>query len=1145
MQKSIKNKKSKYGQNKSRIDSLLAKKAQRKRHYLFLIITTLVLSILGLALIKEYSGMASFDGEGGFIYELNFYFEGEADMWSGMYGIALRLDQYTSPWKKTVWGAQIQQGIFLFHCLQNGISHEIYASLANESEIDWDSLEAATPADVDTFLGIDNTNYFSAANMFTQIITVSVGPNNYTVPATYTLVYNQTGSTRYSLGILKDGLGNLVFVAPINETLDFCYYGGVCNFQMLLPVRNGSGHNETYNFFADPFDTCQAGEIPPYVDYTTIKGNVSSASSGERLPGTIVVVGNRTSITDSLGSYTVVVPIGEYYIFAIKQGYNTYYNTVRLTQPNITYYHNIIMTVPKVGDYKQPSGEGKLKDKPETEESVRPIVERPAMIETVDYLISISEINRKIRQGNFIQEVIYFISTISDSFNLEFSIVGDVAEIIQLDKTALTLEQSMKKVLTLTIFGKGEPRVLTGNLTISGNINSIIPIRIEIIDKELLPVEALLIDVQPYRQSALVGSDFKFRVNLQNLLTDQQYPVKIVYTLQDVNSSTTYWSYEENAYILTSLTRIHTVKLPPEMGKGDYVITVTAHYLGLSSASSEIFEVVEPFYMHKLFGIIPVWMLLLFVLIVGVLLLAIAILKKQIKAKKKYKMAVDLSDLPKEGPLGIFVGKIAETPHNAYFDMAQLKMHSIIAGSTGSGKSFTAQVIAEELLDKNVAVIVFDPTAQWTGMLRKAQDKSILSNYSRFGMKKADAKAFNGGIRQITNPFEEIELSKYIKPGEIQIFAINKLEPEDIEVFVSNTIRQVFKQNFGESKELKFVMVYDEVHRLLPKFGGSGIGFLQLERGLREFRKWGIGIMMISHVLNDFVDQARANISTQVQMKTRDENDLERIRLKHGHDIFRSMVRTKVGTGLVVNADYNKGEPYFVEFRPIKHELMRLSEEEIQKYNKYNHSIDQIEYEIAQLDELKQDTFNLNLELKLLVKKLKEGSFHVVDIYLEEVNSELEKAWKSLNKKPKQKQSRLIDKKEIEKEIKKAEEERRIYISEQQKQQKKFKLSTEGNTEKHQEIFFGKKVAFENALSFDNGATVLSLEELLDSLEGMTEKTFSKHVNNKKNQIADWVSSAINSKEISKKIRNCTSKESIISLLKSLRENSEWFKDKQ
>jgi len=113
-------------------------------------------------------------------------------------------------------------------------------------------------------------------------------------------------------------------------------------------------------------------------------------------------------------------------------------------------------------------------------------------------------------------------------------------------------------------------------------------------------------------------------------------------------------------------------------------------------------------------------------------------------------------------------------------------------------------------------------------MLRKCSDKFMLSLYPNFGMKPTQARAFNGNVKQITNALELIDIRKYVRPGEIQILACNKLDPKDIDLFVANSIREVFHANFNENTELKLLLVYDEVHRLLPKFGGSGEGSCRL-----------------------------------------------------------------------------------------------------------------------------------------------------------------------------------------------------------------------------------------------------------------------------------------------------------------------------
>ena len=291
-------------------------------------------------------------------------------------------------------------------------------------------------------------------------------------------------------------------------------------------------------------------------------------------------------------------------------------------------------------------------------------------------------------------------------------------------------------------------------------------------------------------------------------------------------------------------------------------------------------------------------------------------------------------------------------------------------------------------------------------------------------MKKKEARAFNGNIHAIEDARELIDIQKHIKPGEITIFTTNKLDPKDVDILIANTIRQVFRSNLQENPELKLLLVYDEVHRLLPKFGGSGAGFLQIERACREFRKWGIGLIMISQVLSDFIGAIKANISTEIQMRTRDESDLERLKTKYGKEVLKGVVKAPVSNGMLENPQYNKGSPYFVEFRPLVHGVTRLSDEELENYNKYNNIIDDLEYQLEQLEKEGQDVFDLKLELKLALDKVKSGNFNMVDIYLEGLKPRLKAAWDKLGKKPKKFEKQYVSEEDLQESIRQAKEER-------------------------------------------------------------------------------------------------------------------------
>ncbi|MFQ5406676.1 MAG: ATP-binding protein [Candidatus Micrarchaeia archaeon] len=392
-------------------------------------------------------------------------------------------------------------------------------------------------------------------------------------------------------------------------------------------------------------------------------------------------------------------------------------------------------------------------------------------------------------------------------------------------------------------------------------------------------------------------------------------------------------------------------------------------------------------------------------------------------------MKYDQKAMPVDGNRSAFVGVSSNVPGQPkiFFDLDKLSTHTLVAGATGSGKTVAAQVLVEEALKKGVSVVVFDPTAQWTGFLRPQKNQEMLSRYSDFGLSSSDAQGFKGTIQIPKSDDEHLDFERLMKPGALTVFCLNRLKRSDsledgaqkanqrtretskslnkmdamlaylkrtdlsaqsagaspTEQFVSNSIMQVFDANFPESGNLKMLLVYDEVHRLLPKFGGTGHGFRQIERAVREFRKWGVGLILISQVLSDFVGEIRANIGTEMQMRTKYEGDLDRVNLKYSEEALHAVVKSPIGTGLVQNAEYNRGFPFMVSFRPLLHNIVRLSDAELAKIQEYNNKLDAYVVEVEKAKKKGADLFDLELELNLARDKIQEGSFNIVDVCLE------------------------------------------------------------------------------------------------------------------------------------------------------------------
>ncbi|NCN87040.1 DUF87 domain-containing protein [archaeon] len=745
-----------------------------------------------------------------------------------------------------------------------------------------------------------------------------------------------------------------------------------------------------------------------------------------------------------------------------------------------------------------------------------------------NYIISRDKIERTVEIGGLFTDFVEIENTGKSNLDLTFSVIGPVNEIIEIKNSSLVVNSnSIEKAYFLI---KGKEGSYEGFYRIAGSINLEIPINVTVGEKnDNVP---FLLEVKPIKNSFDISKDIHFNVNLKKLNHENIEGVSLNYTLYDENNKS-YFLANEDKTLESSISFIKDF-FPPEGAEvGNFVLKVVASYQGYVIEDKANFVLKKNFFDLVIFGFLPMWLFITILSVFLVMGILIYVIKKRIESKKKYKMRLDLKTIPKKNKDYLFLGKIAETQHETYFDPNKLTTHSIIAGATGGGKSITAQVMIEECLKKDIAVIVFDPTAQWSGMLRKCTDKKMLSFYPKFGLKPKDAMAFKGNVRMVKNARQMIDLNKFISPGQIQIFSLNKLDPKDMDIFVASIIRQIFRSDPKEYPGLKVLLVFDEVHRLLPKFGGNGEGFLQIERACREFRKWGLGVMLVSQVLNDFVGEIKANISTEVQMRTRDEGDLNRIKTKHGEEFLQSLVKASAGVGMFANPAYNHAQPYFINFRPILHNTRRLTDEELEEYNKYNEQVDELEFQIDGLEKEKVDTFDLKMELKLIKDKIMSGSFSVVEIYLEGLKPRVQKEWEKLGKKAPKMEVQLLSEEEIKAGIAEAKAKHDVEAAKQEK---------EHIEAAKVEVKLDEKIVA--SLTFDNGVMISSLKELKEYLPSMDNGIFSVHVNEEKNDILKWIKEQFGEGE-AKNIAGLKTKEEIVKGLEKIGVKEEAPKKKE
>ena len=744
-------------------------------------------------------------------------------------------------------------------------------------------------------------------------------------------------------------------------------------------------------------------------------------------------------------------------------------------------------------------------------------------IQRQGYSVSRSKVDRTVAAGTLFQDFISVENLKDEPISATFSVSGNVVDLIEFESSGIEIFPRNSSQIYFYIKGTKVGNY-SGEIVISGGVVERIPVNIQVVDSDLSPV--FFIQTEPFKKYFKLNEKLKFKIYLNKLKSGVLENLSIEYYLND-SKNQSFFLGGESFNFTNSLYLVKEFDMPADIEKGEYLLEAVATYNGESTYSLSYFIIRKPFMNQLLFGFMPVWILFLSFGILFISLLTYFLIKRHIRLSKKYRMEVDIKKLPVQTKETLVLGKIAEMKIKACLEPEKLKTHTIVAGATGGGKSIAAQVVIEEALLKNVAVIVFDPTAQWSGMLRKCEDKKMLSYYPAFGLKPTDAKAFFGNIRQISHAREIINIERYIHPGQIQIFALNKLDPNDMDIFVASVIRQIFKSDPKETPDLKVILVFDEVHRLLSKFGGNGEGFLQIERACREFRKWGIGVMLVSQVLSDFVGEIKANINTEIQMRTRDEGDLGRIKIKYGEEFLQSLVKASVGVGMFVNTSYNKGKPYFINFRPILHNTRRLSDEELEKYNKYNELIDDFENQVEQLEAEKIDTFDLKMELKLIKDKLMAGNFSVIDIYVEGLGPRLQKQWEKIGKKPKKLEKKLIDVSEIQKSVEEAKKAREVYEKEESKKKKVEEKKVEAEN-------IATKIL--KPLIFDNGIMISTLKELKETLPGLEDEIFKLHVNAKRNDISKWFEQV--SPDLAKKVEKEMDKSKIVAALEQFLKDS-------
>ncbi len=578
---------------------------------------------------------------------------------------------------------------------------------------------------------------------------------------------------------------------------------------------------------------------------------------------------------------------------------------------------------------------------------------------------------------------IWLKNTANKKINTSIQFTGSAFHFIAIDENFVELDMGEEKFVPIyvTIPVSTDPSVYTGEIVINAEgYTQRIPVTITVPFAGTLYLDVV---VESLTKKVNPNGTAIFHILVYNLGFRKKVNITANYLTKELETGNVIYEEHEERTIEASLPLIKNVHIPENATLGDYSYEVEIEFYGQKISSADTFRVVKPFWNPARVRFVFIIIIIIASVLVGYYVRKLY--KDWRLSKVRYIFPTDPKTLPK-GELQ--VGEIAETNQKTTFEINELKTHVLTAGATGSGKSVSAMILVEELLEKKIPVVVFDPTAQWTGFVRPCKDPNLLKFYKKFGMNLRDVKPYKGMIYEVKDPKVRIDFKKYMNPGEISVFTLNKLKPGEYDQAVKTIVNTIFQQGWEESTKLQLVIVFDEVHRLLEKYGGKG-GYIALERACREFRKWGIGLIMVSQVLSDFKEAIKGNVLTEIQLHTKSLGDLQRIEKKFGEDYAKKVTRLEVGVGMVQNPKYNKGKPYFVSFRPTYHSPHKIPDKELEMYKEYEGMLEEMENKIKKLKKSGKDVFGLNVELKLAKDKLKKGRFRMAKIYIDSLTKSL------------------------------------------------------------------------------------------------------------------------------------------------------------
>lgn len=268
-------------------------------------------------------------------------------------------------------------------------------------------------------------------------------------------------------------------------------------------------------------------------------------------------------------------------------------------------------------------------------------------------------------------------------------------------------------------------------------------------------------------------------------------------------------------------------------------------------------------------------------------------------------LVLDTLSLPKDG---VNIGELRDFGTPLYLSTSKLmEKHVGVFGRTGSGKSYTAGVLAEELFEHEQPMVIIDPHGEYASL--KLRPDGSASDYRV--VEYADLE-FNPDADRDLN-LEEIDPLDLIRPGQASVLNLRGVDTERQEEIVSTLLDALFLARKRDRIPQTKVFL-EEAHLFAPQRKNETRPVI--ENIAKEGRKFGFTLALISQRPSEIYPNIRAQLQAFTIHKLTDDTDIKKIiNSAEGLDSSWGTQIQKLKTGEVLFVGDVIASPTFVNVR--------------------------------------------------------------------------------------------------------------------------------------------------------------------------------------------------------------------------------------